>query len=49
VAGSTYARSPHAASQLKQIVGMSDRRRSTFFGHAFASYSTQSSQRSGGG
>ena len=34
---STYARSPHAASQLKQVVGIRAKRRLTFFGQAAAS------------
>ena len=46
---STYARSPHAASQLKQMVGMSEYRRLTFRGQATGSYSSQSFQRSTGG
>ena len=46
---STYARSPHAASQLKQIVGTSANRRLTFRGQAAGSYASQSSQRSTGG
>src|ERR1051325_2192979 len=46
---STYASSPHAASQLKQIVGMSEKRRFTFRGQATGSYSSQSFQRSTGG
>ena len=49
VSRSTYARSPHADSQLKQVVGTSMYLFSTRFGHAFESSSTQSFQRSFGG
>src|SRR5262245_6476543 len=44
-----YATSPHAASQLKQVVGTSMYRFSTFFGHDADSYSTQSSHSAMGG
>src|SRR6187431_2202997 len=49
VSWSTYATSPQAASQLKHVVGTSVYLRSTFFGHAEASYSVQSSHLSIGG
>jgi hypothetical protein len=46
---STYASSPQADSQLKQVVGTSMNRFSTRRGHDFESSSTQSSHRSLGG
>src|SRR3954469_11041349 len=46
---SMYATSPHAASQLKHVVGTSMYRFSTFLGHAVDSYSTQSSHSATGG
>src|ERR1043165_3072234 len=46
---STYATSPHAASQLKQVVGTSMYRFSTLLGQAVDSYSTQSSHSATGG
>src|SRR5699024_4514943 len=46
---STYASSPHADSQLKQVVGISMYSCGTFFGCAFASYSTWWSHDSTGG
>src|SRR3954471_4903336 len=44
-----YATSPHAASQLKHVVGTSMYRFSTFLGHAVDSYSAQSSHSAMGG
>src|ERR1039458_3637290 len=46
---SMYARSPHADSQLKQMVGMIWKCRATRRGHCSGSYSIQSSHFSTGG
>src|SRR4029453_11913120 len=46
---STYASSPHAGSQLKQLVGMSEYCRSTRRGHSRGSNSSQLSQSAAGG
>src|ERR1041385_912903 len=46
---STYASKPQAASQLKQMVGISEEFFLTRFGHCAGSNSVQSSQRFDGG